>query len=499
MRAADATAPAEGDALARTADAHLHALHAAIAEGDTTTAASALAAGADPNIMYDAAARRPGTDAAHSALNGLLRYCFLRPSAAAWPAAEAMTRLLLEAGADVNAPLSYSSNAAFASAIVSRVSMPGEFPQASRWRPLFRMALAAGAQPDQHALVTWARLGAADVVQEVIAGAGLQRGVPRGAGQPQSPANTAGSIASVSDDGSRRPTRPAVSTRPLSAVSLDAHVRTPFGVYTPLLAAVDSGDVATAEALLAAGADANASPGVAAGAPERPLTLAAQQQDSGAAMTRLLLEHGADPDSRRCDSTLTPALLVATSLAAFSDEAASAAATLIASGANVSAADSAGVTPLHAAVLCGAFDVAEWLTVAGADRHAVTVDGRRPADMLGPPKSGPAYANGEGDNGRPQGVGEGMLAVARQSVVAEVQEAPAADALAGVEADTDEAETDAVADGAAVAARLHADLTWLARRFLVLAREAGALPKQHGSPCPRHSGSGGGDSPAQSP
>jgi hypothetical protein len=358
--------------------------------------ADALAGGVDPAERYDVDTHSTTSRDATTALGTLLRHCFAHSTQASWPEAVAIAEVLFQRGADANAALSPASRLSFTEAVAARVSMPGDFEQAARWAPLYALALAHGGRPDVFALVTWARLGNASITRQVLQHLQHEARASRGqsAEQPrQLPSDAASAV-------------------------LNGHVRAPYGDYSPLLAAVESGDVATAEVLLSAGADPNYSPGEVGGSFDRPLTLAVQRQD--AEMVGALLTAGADPSSCRADTDATPALAIAASLSGGSDGAAACAALLVVAGANVNACDAMGVAPLHLAVLSGAFDVAEMLVAAGADRLARSRDGRRPADMLGGT------------------VGDSALS-------------------------DDEAALDA-------SAQLHRDLTWAARRRLIALR-----------------------------
>src|SRR5438045_2047270 len=75
----------------------------------------------------------------------------------------------------------------------------------------------------------------------------------------------------------------------------------PFEINEQFLAAVGNGDLAATEALLANGANPNA---ILSGRGSTALYIAAELKD--AEMVKLLLDHGADPDTRDLEWARTP-------------------------------------------------------------------------------------------------------------------------------------------------------------------------------------------------
>ncbi len=132
---------------------------------------------------------------------------------------------------------------------------------------------------------------------------------------------------------------------------------------TALHFAID--DRAKTEALLAAGADPNATDNTG----YTPLMTAANRGDGGD-VVELLLDHGADPN-HRADDEMTPLIL------AGGGDLRSVKA-LLSHGADPRAHTSAGFDALHAAVVIGNTEAARLLVARGADVNAKAGHGRTP-------------------------------------------------------------------------------------------------------------------------
>ncbi len=139
---------------------------------------------------------------------------------------------------------------------------------------------------------------------------------------------------------------------------------------TALHMAVMEQNLAAAQLLLAAGAQANSR---LFGQGPTPLYDAVNLGQS--AMVALLLEHGAQPDVRDAGSGL--GLLHATALEGDTTITLQ----LIAAGADVNAADARGVTPLHLAVVGGNVSTIQALGEAGARADARSRNGHSPLDV----------------------------------------------------------------------------------------------------------------------
>lgn len=318
-----------------TNDAHMLKLHNAIAAGSAWDAEDALVAGADPDIPLDAK-NGYAVATAVRALGAVLQFMFTHLNQEGAANASLMVETLLRAGASVDAPARSSGKASFAECIINRLSMPGEIYRAPLYAPAFEVAVTHGAHLGAAALCVWSRAGVPAVLNAI--------------------ADAKQCMEAVND-----------------ATTL------PFGIFTPLLAAIDSGcHEAVSVLLLRFRADPSGS--VGSGTLDTPLVRAVHGEC--VEMVQCLVDAGAPANAARQDSCRATPLLIAASKGSC-EAAVAIVEVLLAGGADPNVSDAYGMTPLHAAVLAQNDQLCECLLHAGADMSAVTAAGVPVVYMLG--------------------------------------------------------------------------------------------------------------------
>ncbi len=278
----------------------------------------------------------------------------------------AMVRLLVEAGADVNAAEGFGGNTPLHEAVEEGNA------------EIVQILVDAGADieaegfMDQTPLSLAAEEGASEILQ-ILLGQSADNGTQEGEDK-QAPAIGSEALFTAIEKGD------VETVRLLVEAGADVNAAEGFGGNTPLHEAVKKGDVEIVKILVAAGADVNAE-----GYFDRtPLTLATEE--GATEILQILLGTGPDADTsvggEDKEAASTPSVGSEALYSAIEKGNVEMVRILVEAGADINAADGfGGNTPLHEAVEQGDAEIVRILVAAGADVHAEGYFDRTPLTL----------------------------------------------------------------------------------------------------------------------
>ena len=369
-------------------------LHEAVEKGDAEIVKILVAAGADVNaegfmghtpliLAAEEGATeimrillRPGLDAGTSA-DGEDKEAASTPSigsGALFTAIEnddvEMVRLLVEAGADVNAAEGFGGNTPLHEAVEKGDA------------EIVKILVAAGADVNAEGFMSRTPLtlateeGATEIVQ-ILLGPGPEAGTSADEEDKEAasaPSIGSGALFTAIENGN------VALVRLLVEAGADVNAAEGFGGNTPLHEAVEQGDAEIVKILVAAGADVNAEGFMS----RTPLTLATEE--GATEIMQILLgpgpEAGTSADGEDKEAASVPPMGSEALFTAIENDDVEMVRLLVEAGADVNAAEGfGGNTPLHEAVEKGDAEIVKILVAAGADVEAEGFMGRTPLSL----------------------------------------------------------------------------------------------------------------------
>ena len=362
------------------------ALHEAVAQGNSEIVQVLVDAGADieaegfmsrtplslaaeegaPEIMKVLLGRAPDPDTAASgdskkapspsAIGGKALFAAIESDNAA------MVRLLVEAGADVNAAEGFGGNTPLHEAVEGGNA------------EIVQILVDAGADIEaegfmgQTPLSLAAEEGASEIMQ-ILLGQGADNGTPEGEDK-QSPAIGSEALFTAIKKGD------VETVRLLVEAGADVNAAEGFGGNTPLHEAVEGGNAEIVQILVDAGADIEAEGFM----DQTPLSLAAEEGVTE--IMQILLGQGADNGTQEGEDKQAPAIGSEALFNVIEKGDVETVRLLVEAGADVNAAEGfGGNTPLHEAVEEGNAEIVQILVDAGADIEAEGFMGRTPLSL----------------------------------------------------------------------------------------------------------------------
>ncbi len=369
-------------------------LHEAVAQGNGEIVKILVAAGADVNaegfmghtpltLAAEEGATeimrillRPGLDAGTSA-DGEDKEAASTPSigsGALFTAIEnddvEMVRLLVEAGADVNAAEGFGGNTPLHEAVEKGDA------------EIVKILVAAGADVNAEGFMSRTPLslateeGATEIMQ-ILLGPGLDAGTSTDGEDKEAasaPSIGSGALFTAIENGN------AALVRLLVEAGADVNAAEGFGGNTPLHEAVENGDAEIVKILVAAGADVEAEGFMS----RTPLSLAAEE--GATEIMQILLGPGPDAgtsaDGEDKEAASAPPMGSEALFTAIENDDVEMVRLLVEAGADVNAAEGfGGNTPLHEAVEKGDAEIVKILVAAGADVEAEGFMSRTPLSL----------------------------------------------------------------------------------------------------------------------
>ena len=362
------------------------ALHEAVAQGNSEIVQVLVDAGADieaegfmsrtplslaaeegaPEIMKVLLGRAPDPDTAASgdskkapspsAIGGKALFAAIESDNAA------MVRLLVEAGADVNAAEGFGGNTPLHEAVEEGNA------------EIVQILVDAGADIEaegfmgQTPLSLAAEEGASEIMQ-ILLGQGADNGTPEGEDK-QTPAIGSEALFTAIKKGD------VETVRLLVEAGADVNAAEGFGGNTPLHEAVEEGNAEIVQILVDAGADIEAEGFM----DQTPLSLAAEEGVTE--IMQILLGQGADNGTQEGEDKQAPAIGSEALFNVIEKGDVETVRLLVEAGADVNAAEGfGGNTPLHEAVEEGNAEIVQILVDAGADIEAEGFMGRTPLSL----------------------------------------------------------------------------------------------------------------------
>ncbi|MDE0200553.1 MAG: ankyrin repeat domain-containing protein [Caldilineaceae bacterium] len=274
----------------------------------------------------------------------------------------AMVRLLVEAGADVNAAEGFGGNTPLHEAVEEGNA------------EIVQILVDAGADieaegfMDQTPLSLAAEEGASEIMQ-ILLGQGADNGTQEGEDK-QAPAIGSEALFTAIEKGD------VETVRLLVEAGADVNAAEGFGGNTPLHEAVEEGNAEIVQILVDAGADIEAEGFM----DQTPLSLAAEEGASE--IMQILLGQGADNGTQEGEDKQAPAIGSEALFTAIEKGDVEMVRILVEAGADINAADGfGGNTPLHEAVEQGDAEIVRILVAAGADVHAEGYFDRTPLTL----------------------------------------------------------------------------------------------------------------------
>ena len=333
----------------------------------------------------------------------------------------AMVRLLVEAGADVNAAEGFGGNTPLHEAVEGGNA------------EIVQILVDAGADIEaegfmgQTPLSLAAEEGASEIMQ-ILLGQGADNGTPEGEDK-QTPAIGSEALFNVIEKGD------VETVRLLVEAGADVNAAEGFGGNTPLHEAVEGGNAEIVQILVEAGADIEAEGFM----DQTPLSLAAEEGVTE--IMQILLGQGADNGTQEGEDKQAPAIGSEALFTAIEKGDVETVRLLVEAGADVNAAEGfGGNTPLHEAVEEGNAEIVQILVDAGADIEAEGFMGQTPLSLAAEEGASEIMQIllGQGaDNGTPEGEDKQTPVIGSEALFTAIEKGDVETVRLLVEAGTD--------------------------------------------------------------
>ena len=333
----------------------------------------------------------------------------------------AMVRLLVEAGADVNAAEGFGGNTPLHEAVEGGKA------------EIVQILVDAGADIEaegfmgQTPLSLAAEEGASEIMQ-ILLGQGADNGTPEGEDK-QTPAIGSEALFTAIKKGD------VETVRLLVEAGADVNAAEGFGGNTPLHEAVEEGNAEIVQILVDAGADIEAEGFMG----QTPLGLAAEE--GATEIMQILLGQGADNGTPEGEDKQSPAIGSEALFTAIESGNVTLVNLLVEAGADVNAAEGfGGNTPLHEAVEEGNAEIVQILVDAGADIEAEGFMGRTPLSLAaeeGATEIMQILLGQGADNGTPEGEDKQTPVIGSEALFTAVEKGDVETVRLLVEAGTD--------------------------------------------------------------
>ena len=273
-----------------------------------------------------------------------------------------MVRLMVEAGADVNAAEGFGGNTPLHEAVENGNA------------EIVQILIDAGADIEAEGFMGRTPLGlaakeGATEIMQILLGQGADNGTPEGEDK-QSPAIGSEALFTAIKKGD------VETVRLLVEAGADVNAAEGFGGNTPLHEAVEEGNAEIVQILVDAGADIEAEGFMG----QTPLGLAAEE--GATEIMQILLGQGADNGTPEGEDKQSPAIGSEALFTAIESGNVTLVNLLVEAGADVNAAEGfGGNTPLHEAVEEGNAEIVQILVDAGADIEAEGFMGQTPLGL----------------------------------------------------------------------------------------------------------------------